>query len=93
MELGEELRGRLNNLVGLEILYEKALYPELEYIFKNALTQEVAYESLLKQRRQEIHGRIAGPSRNSMLIVLSRITSCLRIITREVGRQGRPLSI
>jgi class 3 adenylate cyclase/tetratricopeptide (TPR) repeat protein len=59
MELGEELRVRLTNLVGLEILYEKALYPELEYIFKNALTQEVAYESLLKQKRQEIHGRIA----------------------------------
>ncbi|HSR11087.1 MAG TPA: adenylate/guanylate cyclase domain-containing protein [Thermodesulfobacteriota bacterium] len=59
MELGEELRTRLASLVGLEILYEKALYPELEYIFKNVLTQEVAYESLLKQRRREIHGRIA----------------------------------
>ncbi|HME42441.1 MAG TPA: adenylate/guanylate cyclase domain-containing protein [Syntrophorhabdales bacterium] len=59
MELGEELRVRLTNLVGLEILYEKALYPELGYIFKHALTQEVAYESLLKQRRQEIHSRIA----------------------------------
>ena len=59
MELGEDLRSQLTNLVGLEILYEKALYPELEYIFKHALTQEVAYESLLKQRRQEIHGRIA----------------------------------
>jgi class 3 adenylate cyclase/tetratricopeptide (TPR) repeat protein len=60
MELGEELRTHLTNLVGLEILYEKALYPELEYIFKNALTQEVAYDSLLKQRRRQIHGRIAG---------------------------------
>jgi len=60
MELGEELRGHLTNLVGLEILYEKVLYPELEYIFKHALTQEVAYESLLKQRRKDIHGRIAG---------------------------------
>ncbi len=59
MELGGELRIHLTNLVGLEILYEKALYPELEYIFKHALTQEVAYESLLKQRRREIHGRIA----------------------------------
>ncbi|MFQ5917825.1 MAG: adenylate/guanylate cyclase domain-containing protein, partial [Candidatus Binatia bacterium] len=58
MELGDELRAHLTNLVGLEILYEKALYPELEYIFKHALTQEVAYESLLKQRRREIHGRI-----------------------------------
>ncbi|MFQ5484159.1 MAG: adenylate/guanylate cyclase domain-containing protein, partial [Desulfobacterales bacterium] len=59
MELGEELRIHLTNLVGIEVLYEKALYPELEYIFKHALTQEVAYESLLKQRRREIHGRIA----------------------------------
>jgi class 3 adenylate cyclase/tetratricopeptide (TPR) repeat protein len=59
MELGEDLRAQLTNLVRLEILYEKALYPELEYIFKHALIQEVAYESLLRQRRQEIHGRIA----------------------------------
>jgi len=59
LELGDELRGHLTNLVGLEILYEKALFPELEYIFKHALTQEVAYESLLKQRRQAIHERIA----------------------------------
>lgn len=59
MELGGELRTHLTNLVGIEVLYEKALYPELEYIFKHALTQEVAYESLLKQRRREIHGRIA----------------------------------
>jgi len=59
MELGNELRKHLTNLVGLEVLYEKALYPDLEYIFKHALTQEVAYESLLKQRRKEIHNRIA----------------------------------
>ena len=59
MELGEEIRHHLANLVGLEIIYEKALYPELEYIFKHALTREVAYESLLRQRRREIHGRIA----------------------------------
>ncbi|MBI4763452.1 MAG: AAA family ATPase [Deltaproteobacteria bacterium] len=59
MDLGDELRIHLTNLVGLEILYEKTLYPELEYIFKHALTQEVAYESLLKQKRREIHGRIA----------------------------------
>jgi tetratricopeptide (TPR) repeat protein len=59
MELGEEMRTHLNNLVGLEILYEKALYPELEYIFKHALTQEVAYNSLLKERRKKIHDRIA----------------------------------
>jgi class 3 adenylate cyclase/tetratricopeptide (TPR) repeat protein len=59
MQLGDELRIHLTQLVGLEIMYEKALYPELEYIFKHALAQEVAYESLLKQRRKKIHGLIA----------------------------------
>ncbi|MBT4643287.1 MAG: AAA family ATPase [Deltaproteobacteria bacterium] len=59
MELGDDLRSHLTNLIGLEILYEKTLYPDLEYIFKHAFTQEVAYESLLKQRRREIHGRVA----------------------------------
>ncbi len=54
----EELRSYLLNLQGLEFIYEKSLFPELEYIFKHALTQEVAYNSLLLKRRKEIHKKI-----------------------------------
>jgi class 3 adenylate cyclase/tetratricopeptide (TPR) repeat protein len=54
----EELKSYLINLQGLEFIYEKSLFPELEYIFKHALTQEVAYNSLLVKRRKEIHDRI-----------------------------------
>jgi class 3 adenylate cyclase/tetratricopeptide (TPR) repeat protein len=54
----EELKSHLLNLQGLEFIYEKSLFPELEYIFKHALTQEVAYNSLLQKRRKEIHQRI-----------------------------------
>jgi class 3 adenylate cyclase/tetratricopeptide (TPR) repeat protein len=54
----EELKSYLLNLQGLEFIYEKTLFPELEYIFKHALTQEVAYNSLLLKRRSEIHERI-----------------------------------
>jgi tetratricopeptide (TPR) repeat protein len=54
----EELKSHLLNLQGLEFIYEKSLFPELEYIFKHALTQEVAYNSLLLKRRKEIHERI-----------------------------------
>ncbi|MDH3559223.1 MAG: guanylate cyclase, partial [Deltaproteobacteria bacterium] len=54
----EELKSYLLNLQGLEFIYEKNLFPELEYIFKHALTQEVAYNSLLLKRRKEIHTRI-----------------------------------
>ena len=54
----EELKSHLLNLQGLEFIYEKRLFPELEYIFKHALTQEVAYNSLLHKRRSEIHEKI-----------------------------------
>lgn len=54
----EELKSHLLNLQGLEFIYEKRLFPELEYIFKHALTQEVAYNSLLLKRRKELHEKI-----------------------------------
>jgi len=57
-EMGEELKSYLLNLQGLEFIYEKSLFPELEYIFRHTLTQEVAYNSLLLRRRKEIHERI-----------------------------------
>jgi len=56
----EELKSYLLNLQGLEFIYEKNLFPELEYIFKHALTQEVAYNSLLLKRRKDIHERIGN---------------------------------
>jgi predicted ATPase/class 3 adenylate cyclase len=87
MELGEELRAHLTNLVGLEILYEKALYPELEYIFKHTLTQEVAYESLLKQRRQEIHGRIAQTIEQ---IYLDRLEEHYEVLAYHYERSASP---
>jgi len=54
----QELKSHLINLQGLEFIYEKSLFPELEYIFKHILTQEVAYNSLLLKRRKEIHEKI-----------------------------------
>ncbi|NNL75091.1 MAG: AAA family ATPase, partial [Desulfobacterales bacterium] len=54
----EELKSYLLNLQNLEFIYEKSLFPELEYIFRHALTQEVAYSSILLQKRKELHERI-----------------------------------
>jgi tetratricopeptide (TPR) repeat protein len=41
-----------------EFLYETRLFPETEYTFRHALTLEVAYGSLLHERRRELHARI-----------------------------------
>jgi predicted ATPase len=55
----EELRGRLSRLQTGEFIYEQPAFPEPEYTFKHALTQEVAYGSLLVERRRPIHERTA----------------------------------
>src|SRR5207248_4401015 len=58
-ELREEwLRQGLADLQAGEFLYETSLFPDLEYTFKHALTHEVAYGSLLQERRRVVHARI-----------------------------------
>jgi class 3 adenylate cyclase len=52
------LRPSLAHLQGTELLYETSLFPEPEYTFKHALTHELAYGSLLQERRRGLHGRI-----------------------------------
>ena len=48
----------LAHLQAAEFLYETRLFPEREYTFKHALTHEVAYSSLLQERRRVLHARI-----------------------------------
>jgi class 3 adenylate cyclase/tetratricopeptide (TPR) repeat protein len=52
------LHGGLAHLQAAEFLYETRLFPEHEYTFKHALTHEVAYGSLLLERRRTLHARI-----------------------------------
>ena len=54
----EVLRRQLAHLQTAEFLYETGAYPELEYAFRHALTHDVAYASLLHERRQSLHARI-----------------------------------
>ncbi|MEK6529596.1 MAG: adenylate/guanylate cyclase domain-containing protein, partial [candidate division NC10 bacterium] len=57
-ESEEALRQGLSRLQAAEFLYEARLFPDLEYTFKHALTHEVAYGSLLQERRRALHGRM-----------------------------------
>ena len=58
-ELPEEVLCQgLTHLQAAEFLYEMSLFPDLEYTFKHALTHEVAYGSLLHERRRTLHARI-----------------------------------
>ncbi len=54
----EDLRRGLARLQSAEFVYETHLFPDLEYTFKHALTHDVAYGSLLQDRRRALHVRI-----------------------------------
>jgi class 3 adenylate cyclase/tetratricopeptide (TPR) repeat protein len=54
----EELRRDLGHLQAAEFVYETRLFPDLEYTFKHALTHEVAYGSVLQERRRTLHAKI-----------------------------------
>jgi class 3 adenylate cyclase/tetratricopeptide (TPR) repeat protein len=62
-ELPEEALHRgLAHLQAAEFLYETRLFPERDFTFKHALTHEVAYSSLLQERRRTLHARIVEAS-------------------------------
>jgi predicted ATPase len=52
------LQQALARLVDAEVLYQRGLPPRATYIFKHALIQDAAYQSLLRSRRQQVHRRI-----------------------------------
>ncbi|WP_245643747.1 AAA family ATPase [Paraburkholderia oxyphila] len=55
----ERLDEALDHLVSAELVFRHGAPPDAEYTFKHALVQDAAYGSLLRDRRQQLHARIA----------------------------------
>jgi tetratricopeptide (TPR) repeat protein len=56
----QELLSHLSALKDSEILYERGIYPQSNYIFKHALTREVVYDSILAKRKKKLHEEIGN---------------------------------
>jgi class 3 adenylate cyclase/tetratricopeptide (TPR) repeat protein len=54
------LESALEKLVDAELVYRRGIPPDAVYEFKHALVQDVAYSSLLRNKRQQLHEEIAG---------------------------------
>jgi class 3 adenylate cyclase/tetratricopeptide (TPR) repeat protein len=54
----KELLSHLSVLKDSELLYERGIYPQSNYIFKHALTREVVYDSILAKRKKKLHEEI-----------------------------------
>jgi class 3 adenylate cyclase/tetratricopeptide (TPR) repeat protein len=59
-DLQDTLERSLSELKRIELIYEKAGMADLEYVFRHALTQDVAYGSLLQAERRRLHGMIGA---------------------------------
>ncbi len=57
--VGGDIEPVIDELRSLELIYETAAHPELAFMFKHALTRDVAYDSVLESRRKELH-RLVG---------------------------------
>jgi class 3 adenylate cyclase/tetratricopeptide (TPR) repeat protein len=57
-EAGTALEQDLVKLRGAQLIGEKQLMPELEYVFKHPLIQQATYDSLLEERRRQMHARV-----------------------------------
>jgi tetratricopeptide (TPR) repeat protein len=55
-----ELRAALDQLAEAGLLFCRGVAPQCSYLFKHALVQDSAYSTLLRARRQELHGRVAA---------------------------------
>ncbi len=53
-----DVAAALDRLVGAELVFRRGSGPATTYLFKHALVRDAAYESLLKTRRQALHGRL-----------------------------------
>ena len=62
---GNELSEALARLVASELIFQRGQPPRARYVFKNQLVRDVAYQSQLSSRRQQLHARIAEALANS----------------------------
>ncbi|HVH91185.1 MAG TPA: hypothetical protein VM783_07355, partial [Candidatus Acidoferrum sp.] len=78
-----DLQTYLAHLQAGEFLYESNLFPELEYTFKHALTNEVAYGALIHERKVFLHARIVTAFEN---IVGSNLQDHIETISQHAYR-------
>ncbi len=81
----QELLSHLSGLKDSELLYERGIYPQSTYVFKHALTQEVAYNSLLLKRKKEIHEEIG---RAMEALYPDRIEEHYELLAYHYGRSA-----
>ena len=80
-----ELEPLLGQLVASELVHQRGTAPHAGYIFKHALVQDAAYETMLKSQRARIHGRIVEVFEHEFPETPERHPDVLAYHCREAG--------
>jgi class 3 adenylate cyclase/tetratricopeptide (TPR) repeat protein len=78
--------GAVRQLKAVQLIFERSLYPELVFMFKHALTHEVAYESLLLERRRALHGAVGDAIKE---LYADRPTEVVEMLAHHYERAER----
>jgi adenylate cyclase len=89
---GDELAAALAALKSAEFVFEQSLYPAVEYAFKHPLTQEVALESQLAERRRGLHARVARAIESAEAERLEERAALLAHHWEEAGEAGEAMA-
>jgi tetratricopeptide (TPR) repeat protein len=82
-----DVAAALRALAQAEFIYEQALYPVAEYTFKHPLTQQVAYDTLLRERRARVHAAVA---RASAEIYADKLDEKAALLAHHCEQAGEP---
>src|SRR5579862_4758334 len=82
-----DLDSMLSELQLGEFIYEQPAVGDVEYTFKHALTHDVAYNSVLNERRRHLHGRIGD---GLELVYRENLNDHLAALTHHYARSGNP---
>ena len=82
------LQQGLHQLVEAEFLYQRGLPPQATYLFKHALIQDAAYQSLLRSTRQQYHQRIAEVLEARFSEAARRSPNCWPITIRKLDSRA-----
>jgi len=91
-----ELASALNRLIDAGLLFRQGVSRRANYVFKHALVQHAAYETLLRERRRALHARIAETLESQFTEIaenqpelLARHCTAAGLIEKAVGLWGR----
>ena len=81
----QKLDGALEQLASAQLIFRRGAPPDAEYTFKHALVQDAAYSTLLRSRRQQLHGRIAATLESQFREVVTAQPALLAQHCSEAG--------